>query len=99
MAGFALRQAETVVANITALVGGGTELAAYKSAGAAILVPIGPEGGAGQFPGADGQASLIGSEAVAEFKGRHMMVERFTTMFGLTPPPTEIAEPAIGAKR
>jgi hypothetical protein len=43
-------------------------------------VPIGPTGGAGQFPGQD---EIIGRETIAELKGRDMMVDRFAELFGL----------------
>ena len=81
MAGFAGRQAETVVANISALAAGRRDLGHYQSMGPTIAVPIGPEGGAGQFPGHEG---IAGPEVVAEVKGRHLMVDRFATMFGVS---------------
>lgn len=79
MAGFATRQAQTVAANITALESG-SELVAYESIGPGIAVPIGPEGGAGQFPGQD---EIVGPDVIAEVKGRDMMVDRFAALFGL----------------
>jgi NADH dehydrogenase FAD-containing subunit len=80
MAGFAGRQAATVVQNITTLTEGGSDLATYESMGVAIAVPIGPSGGAGQFPGQDG---IVGSQVIAEAKGRDLMVDRFSELFGL----------------
>jgi NADH dehydrogenase FAD-containing subunit len=80
MAGFAGRQAATVVQNITTLTEGGSDLANYDSMGVAIAVPIGPSGGAGQFPGQD---EVVGSEVIAEAKGRDLMVDRFSGLFGL----------------
>jgi NADH dehydrogenase FAD-containing subunit len=79
MAGFATRQAQTVAANIAALESG-SELVAYESMGTGIVVPIGPEGGAGQFPGQD---EIVGPDVVAQVKGRDMMVDRFAELFGL----------------
>ncbi len=73
-------QAATVAANITALASGSSELVEYRSMGTAIVVPIGPAGGAGQFPGQD---QIIGREVVADVKGRDMMVDRFAALFGL----------------
>jgi apoptosis-inducing factor 2 len=81
MAGFAGRQAATVVENITALAAGGSDLVAYESMGPAIVIPIGPTGGAGQFPGQD---TVVGAEIVADVKGRHMMVDRFRELLGLS---------------
>jgi NADH dehydrogenase FAD-containing subunit len=83
MAGFARRQAATVADNINALAQGRTDLAHYESMGAAIAVPIGPTGGAGQFPGQD---EIVGRETIAEVKGRDMMVDQFGELFGLTTP-------------
>jgi apoptosis-inducing factor 2 len=80
MAGFAGRQAETVAANIAALAAGSSELVDYQSMGAAIVVPLGPTGGAGQLPG---QTEIVGREVVAEVKGRDMMVDRFAALFEL----------------
>jgi NADH dehydrogenase FAD-containing subunit len=79
MAGFAARQAATVADNINALAQG-TELTQYESMGVAIVVPIGPTGGAGQFPGQD---EVVGRETIAEVKGRELMVDRFSELFGL----------------
>jgi NADH dehydrogenase FAD-containing subunit len=79
MAGFAAREAATVAENINALVSG-NELAHYESMGVAIAVPIGPTGGAGQLPG---QNQVVGSETIAELKGRDLMVDRFSELFGL----------------
>jgi NADH dehydrogenase FAD-containing subunit len=79
MAGFAGQQAATVASNITALVEG-TELTNYESMGVAIAVPIGPTGGAGQLPGQD---EVVGSDMISEIKGRELMVDRFSQLFGL----------------
>jgi apoptosis-inducing factor 2 len=80
MAGFAGRQAATVAANVNALISGSSELVDYESMGTAIVVPIGPAGGAGQFPG---QSGIVGRQVVADLKGRDMMVDRFAALFGL----------------
>jgi NADH dehydrogenase FAD-containing subunit len=80
MAGFARLQAATVAANITALASGSEELVDYQSMGPAIAVPIGPTGGAGQFPGQDG---IVGPEVIAEAKDRDMMVDPLAELFGL----------------
>jgi hypothetical protein len=80
MAGYARHQAIIVADNINALAQGRSDLAHYKSWGVAIAVPIGPNGGAGQFPGEDG---IAGRETIAERKGREMGVERLRERFGL----------------
>jgi NADH dehydrogenase FAD-containing subunit len=80
MAGFAGREAATVADNINALAQGRSDLTSYESMGVAIAVPIGPSGGAGQFPGQDG---VVGRETIAEVKGRDLMVDRFSELFAL----------------
>jgi apoptosis-inducing factor 2 len=80
MAGFARRQATVVVDNITALAGGTSDLTEYHSMGAGIAIPIGPTGGAGQFPGQD---EIVGPEKISELKGRDLMVDPFRELFGL----------------
>jgi NADH dehydrogenase FAD-containing subunit len=86
MAAFAGRQAALVADNINALAAGRTDLAPYQSMGVGIAIPIGPTGGAGQFPGQDG---VIGRETIAELKGRDMMVDRFADLFGLAAAATD----------
>jgi apoptosis-inducing factor 2 len=88
MAGFAGRQAEVIAATIRALVTGEEQPAPYEQIPPAIAVPIGPDGGAGQFPGQDG---VIGPEVISEIKGRTMMVDRFRQTFGLETPDPEPA--------
>jgi NADH dehydrogenase FAD-containing subunit len=83
MAGYARHQAIIAADNINALAQGRSDLAHYKSWGVAIAVPIGPNGGAGQFPGEDG---IAGRETIAERKGREMGVERLRERFGLAIP-------------
>ena len=80
MAGFAGRQATIVADNINALAQGRSDLTQYESWGVAIAVPIGPNGGAGQFPGDD---EIAGPEIIAERKGRDMGVARLRERFGL----------------
>jgi NADH dehydrogenase FAD-containing subunit len=85
MAGFASAQAKVVVANIEALIAGSGELESYSRWPAAIAVPLGPEGGAGQLPGGDG---IAGPEVIAEIKGRAMGVGRLAEMFDAAAPVT-----------
>jgi len=85
MGGVAGRQAQLAAGNIRALITGEGELKTDQPSPAAIVVPIGPEGGSGQMPGSD---DLIAPEMVAELKGRDLMVSRFTEMLGLTESPT-----------
>jgi NADH dehydrogenase FAD-containing subunit len=90
MAGFAGRQAATVAENINSLAEGRSDLAGYESVGVAIAVPIGPTGGAGQFPGQD---DIVGRETIADVKGRELMVDRFGELFGLATSAVSPTEP------
>ncbi|SDH07966.1 NAD(P)/FAD-dependent oxidoreductase [Nonomuraea jiangxiensis] len=83
MAGFAGAQGELVAANIRALITGEGEPAAYERWPTVILVPLGPEGGAGQLPGQDG---IAGPETVSEIKGRAMLVEHSASLFDAPDP-------------
>ena len=75
------RQAPIVAGNIRALITGHGELARYQPPPASIIVPIGPDGGAGQRPDS---ADLVTAETVAQLKGRDMMVQRFAELLGLS---------------
>jgi len=88
MAGMAGMQAALVAQNITQLVNGDHDLAAYEPYGTAIVVPIGPEGGSGQLPGQD---ELASREMVASVKGRDLMVDRYAELFNA---PTSVPEDA-----
>ncbi len=81
MAAVAGRQAAVVAANILALLDGG-ELQQYVAMGPAIAVPIGPNGGAGQFPGRD---DIAGPEIISEVKGQALNVDRYAERFHLAP--------------
>jgi apoptosis-inducing factor 2 len=81
-AGAASRQASIVAGNIRALITGDGELARYQPPPASIIVPVGPEGGAGQR--AD-STELVPAEVVAKLKGRNMMVQRFAELLGVSP--------------
>jgi NADH dehydrogenase FAD-containing subunit len=78
-AGAAGRQAQVVAGNIRALITGG-ELARYEPTPPSIIVPVGPDGGAGQRHGSE---DLVPAEVVAQLKGRDMMVDRFAELLGV----------------
>ena len=82
MAGIAGRQAQVVAGNIRAQITGG-ELTAYEPRPAAIIVPVGPEGGSGQVAGQD---ELVSAETVARLKGRDLLIGRYGELFGLSQP-------------
>jgi apoptosis-inducing factor 2 len=76
-AGAAGRQAPVVAGNIRALITGAGGLTRYQPPPAAIIVPVGPDGGAWQRPDS---ADLVPAEVVAQLKGRDMMVQRFAEL-------------------
>jgi NADH dehydrogenase FAD-containing subunit len=80
-AGAAGRQAPVVAGNIRALITGTASWRATSRRPASIIVPIGPDGGAGQRAGIE---DLLPAETVAELKGRDMMVGRFAELLGLS---------------
>jgi NADH dehydrogenase FAD-containing subunit len=82
-AGRAGRQAAVVAANVRALIEGG-ELAPYEPSPPAIVIPLGPGGGASELPGQD---EIAGEEKTAAIKGEHMFVDMYTERFGLVPAP------------
>jgi apoptosis-inducing factor 2 len=90
MAGMAGMQAQLVAENIIKTVNGDDDLAPYQPYGAAIVVPIGPEGGSGQLPG---QEDLVSAEMVATLKGRDLMVDRYGELFS---PESPISESSAG---
>ena len=85
-AGRAGREAEVVAANIRALVEGG-ELQAYEPMPPAIVIPLGPSGGASELPGRD---EIADAETTAAIKGEHMFIDAYRERFGLATP-----EPAV----
>jgi NADH dehydrogenase FAD-containing subunit len=83
-AGRASRQAEVVVANIRALAAG-SELQDYEPSPPAIVIPLGPIGGASELPGQD---EIAGADQTAAIKGSHLFIERYRELFGLAQPAT-----------
>lgn len=71
-------QSKVVVANVRSLLDGG-ETQTYQPFPDALIVPIGPFGGAAQIPGQDDPAP---AEAVREMKGRDLAVDGYAAQFG-----------------
>jgi NADH dehydrogenase FAD-containing subunit len=67
------KHAEIVTENIKILLAGGGDLATHSHPGFGILVPLGPEGGAGEIPG----QKFLGPREASEWKGTDLMVGRF----------------------
>ncbi|MFD0900262.1 FAD-dependent oxidoreductase [Actinomadura sediminis] len=83
MAGHAMRHADVIAANIAAQVRGEAPPSVYTpSPVRGILLPLGPDGGVGQMPGADGTAMPLPAAQVGEYKGRAMMTDVFAELFG-----------------
>jgi NADH dehydrogenase FAD-containing subunit len=82
-AGRAGRQSTVVAANIRALIEGG-DLEPYESSPPAIVIPLGPGGGASELPGHD---EIAGEERTAAIKGEHMFVDTYRERFGLLAAP------------
>ncbi|MFG2961524.1 FAD-dependent oxidoreductase [Streptomyces sp. NPDC048291] len=76
--GSAARHAAVVADNIKALMAGSGELVTYQPGPAAILLPLGPSGGAAQLPG----QGVLGPEAAAQYKGADLLTGRFGKLFG-----------------
>ncbi|WP_214102877.1 NAD(P)/FAD-dependent oxidoreductase [Acrocarpospora catenulata] len=76
-AGAAGAQAELVAANIRAEITATGEPAAYQPRPPAVIVPLGPEGGAGQFPG----QGVFGAEQASAIKGQALFVDRYAAAF------------------
>ncbi|WP_405863750.1 FAD-dependent oxidoreductase [Streptomyces sp. NBC_00005] len=78
-AGAAMRHAAVVARNITSLIEGDAPTAPYEVGPAAIMLPLGPNGGATQRPG----EGIGGPEVTAQYKGADLLTGRFTQLFGL----------------
>ncbi|GAB4051590.1 NAD(P)/FAD-dependent oxidoreductase [Catellatospora paridis] len=82
MAAYAMQHAEVVAQNITARLRGEQPTAYYRPApDPMILLPLGTQGGVGQFPTPDGPA-VVPAATVAEYKGADLFTGRFAELFG-----------------
>jgi NADH dehydrogenase FAD-containing subunit len=81
MAGIASVQGDLLAANLRVLITGEGEEQDYERQPPLTLVPLGPDGGAGQLPGEDGVIGLVGAEVTSQFKGRAMLVEMHSANF------------------
>jgi NADH dehydrogenase FAD-containing subunit len=78
MAGVAGRQAEFLAGNLRTLITGDGEPATYQPAGTIIVIPLGPDGGAGQLPWIEGVA---GPEVISALKGGDMGAAKLSAQF------------------
>ncbi|WP_236794168.1 FAD-dependent oxidoreductase [Amycolatopsis sp. GM8] len=79
MARAAAQHAAVVAANITALANGG-ELISYTPPPPGISLPLGPAGGASYSE----DRGFLGPEGTAEAKGRHLRLDAYRELLGLT---------------
>jgi NADH dehydrogenase FAD-containing subunit len=75
----AQHHAQVVADSILAMAQGRVPEATYRPGPDGVLIPLGATGGAGQFPTAE--ATVVGPEETAQFKGRDLMVSHFTELF------------------
>ncbi|RKR90755.1 NADH dehydrogenase FAD-containing subunit [Micromonospora pisi] len=78
LAGRAMQQADLLAANLRAEITGEGEITSYRRGPTVAVIPLGPDGGAGQLPWIEG---IAGPEAVSEIKGRSMLVEMNSVLF------------------
>ncbi|OAA18080.1 NADH dehydrogenase, FAD-containing subunit [Frankia sp. EI5c] len=71
--------AAVTAANIEALITGGKDLTAYQPTPPAIMLPLGPTGGAAQLPG----HGVVGPDITSRYKGADMMTGPFAELFGI----------------
>lgn len=83
MAGYAMKHAEVVAANVLAQVRGESPTGTYRPSPPSVLLPLGPGGGVGQVPTPDGPA-VLPAEQVSAYKGRDLFTGRFAELFGIT---------------
>jgi apoptosis-inducing factor 2 len=74
------RQAQVAAANIKARIEGGGEQVDYTPGPLSIVLPLGPDGGAGQLAGQD---EIAGAEFAAKVKGREMMIGHFSALLNI----------------
>jgi NADH dehydrogenase FAD-containing subunit len=73
------QHADVVAANIRTLIEGGDELATYEPAADAIVLPLGPTGGASYTP----ELGVLGAGQTSEIKGRDLLVDRYLDMLNI----------------
>lgn len=71
--------ADVVAANIRTLLAGGDQLTTYEIPKPAIVLPLGPTGGAGYAE----EVGLLGAEDTSKLKGADLMVGRFAEALGI----------------
>jgi NADH dehydrogenase FAD-containing subunit len=78
-AGAAARHAGVAAANVEAAIAGSPQRQQYAPSPPVLILPIGPERGAGQLPGHD---DVMSDEEVAQMKGHDLLVDRYAELLG-----------------
>jgi NADH dehydrogenase FAD-containing subunit len=79
MARAAGQHGEVVAANIRTLIEGGDKLATYEPAADAIVLPLGPKGGASYTP----ELGVLGPGQTSDIKGTDLLVDRFLDILNI----------------
>jgi apoptosis-inducing factor 2 len=80
-AGAAGRHATVVAANIRSLASGVPTLSVYSPGPSAIVIPLGPTGGASEAP----TLGVVGAEETSRLKGDDLMIGRFLKLLSYEP--------------
>lgn len=75
----AAQHAEVVVANLRAELSGSPERVAYRPGPAAILLPLGPAGGAGYVP----EQGVLDTDAAVQYKSAGLRLDATLELLGL----------------
>jgi apoptosis-inducing factor 2 len=77
------KHAEVVVANLQAMIEGGDELTSYVPEPPAIVLPLGPQGGASHAPAMGG---LLDAATTTQIKSAHLFVGHYAEILGVDLP-------------
>lgn len=77
-AGAAGAEARVLVQNLRALITGEGESTGYQAGPPAIVLPLGPTGGASQLPGRDG---VVDAATTSQIKGQSLFTDMYAGMF------------------
>ena len=89
----AAAHAQVVATNIGALIAGGDATATYEAAPDAIVLPLGPKGGASYTPA----YGVMGASQTSEIKGRDLFIGRYRSVLGLDEPTPKQEKVATGS--
>jgi apoptosis-inducing factor 2 len=79
MARAAQQHAEVAATNIRTLIGGGGEMVTYEPAADAIVLPLGPKGGASYTA----ELGVLGAGQTSDIKGGDLLIDRYLDMLNV----------------